>query len=113
MLRVEPVEGPLDLVPVSNAPHVVDAGLGLVDGIDLDLDGASPAPARLVEAAVDEETMEPGVEPVRVAKPGQVSPGTYQRVLDRVARELRVPKDEARGRVQPRSRRRGEHGEGV
>ena len=57
--------------------------------------------------------MEPGIEPVRITKPGQVPPGSHQRVLDRVARELRVPKDEARGRVQPRSRRRGEHGEGV
>ena len=106
-LRVEAVQGPLDLVPVRDAADVVGAGLGLVDGVDLDLDGAAPAPARFVEAAVHEESMEPGVEPVRVTKPGQVPPGPHQRVLDRVARELRVPKDEARGRVEAGSQRRG------
>ena len=47
--------------------------------------------------------MEPGVEPVRVTKPGQVPPGAHQGVLDRVARELAVPEDEARGRVQARA----------
>ena len=52
--------------------------------------------------AVDEQSVEPGVEPVRVTKPGQVTPGANEGVLDRVARELRVPEDEARGRVQPR-----------
>ena len=44
-------------------------------------------------------------------KPGEVLPGAHQGVLDRVARELAVPEDEARGRVQPgtppsRARRR-------
>ena len=48
--------------------------------------------------------MEPGVEPVGLAKPGQVTPRPHQRVLDRVARELRVPKDEARGRIVVRPR---------
>ena len=43
----------------------------------------SPGPAAstastvgLVEAAVDEEPVQPGVEPVRVTKPGQVPPGS-------------------------------------
>ena len=45
--------------------------------------------------------MEPGIEPVRITKSGQVPPGSHEGVLDRVARELRVPQDEARGRVQP------------
>ena len=49
--------------------------------------------------------MQPGVEPVRVAKARQVAPGPDERLLDRVARELRVPKDEASGRVQPREGR--------
>ena len=74
---------------------------GLVDGLDLDLDGAPAAPASFVEAAVHEESVEPGIEPVRVTKPGQVPPGSNEGVLDRVARELRVPQDESRGRVQP------------
>ena len=44
---------------------------------------------------------------------GQVPPGAEQRVLDRVARELRVPEDEASRGVQPRDGRPDEHGEGV
>jgi hypothetical protein len=57
--------------------------------------------------------VEPGIEPVRITKSGQVPPGSHQGVLDRVARELRVPEDEARGRVQAGSSRRREHGKGV
>src|SRR6478752_10592488 len=57
--------------------------------------------------------MEPGVEPIRVPKARQIAPGPDQSLLDRVARELRVPKDEASGRVQPREGRVDESGEGV
>ena len=57
--------------------------------------------------------MEPGIKPVRVAQTGQVAPGADERFLDRVARELRVPEDEAGRRVQPREGRVDELGEGV
>ena len=57
--------------------------------------------------------MQPGLEPVRVAKTRKVAPGADESLLDRVARELRVPKDETRGRVQPREGRVDESGEGV
>ena len=57
--------------------------------------------------------MQPGVEPIRVAETGQVAPGADECLLDRVARELRVPKDQASGRVQPREGRVDESGEGV
>jgi uncharacterized protein len=57
--------------------------------------------------------MEPGIEPVRIAETGQVAPGADQRFLDRVARELRVPEDEAGRRVQPREGRVDELREGV
>ena len=57
--------------------------------------------------------MQPGIEPVRVTKTGQVAPGADQAVLDRVARELRVPDDEAGGRVQPRKPNVEQRGEGV
>ncbi len=57
--------------------------------------------------------MQPGVEPVRLAKPGQIPPGSDHRLLDGVARELRVPEDESGSRVQPREARIEELGEGV
>ena len=101
LLRVEAGERPLDQVAVRQVAGVVAGDRRFVDGVDVDLDRPPASPAGLVEAGVHEEAVEPGIEPVRVTKPGQVPPGAHQGVLDRVARELRVPEDEARGRVQP------------
>src|SRR6185369_362558 len=72
----------------------------------------SPAPGD-VETRIDGQAMEPGVEPIRVPKAGQGATCPDQRLLDRVARELRVPEDEACGRVQPRECRVDESGKGV
>ena len=78
VLRVEADERPLDEVTVGQVAGRVGAR-GLVDGLDLDLDGAAPSPAGLVEAAVHEESMEPGIEPVRDhearAGPARLAPG--------------------------------------
>ena len=71
-------------------------------GSQLDLDDPAASPRRIIEAGTDGEPVDPGVEPVGVAQPREVPPGVDQRILDRVARELRVPEDEAGGRVQPR-----------
>jgi hypothetical protein len=57
--------------------------------------------------------VEPGIEAVRIAQPGQVPPGSDEGVLDRVSRELAVPEDQAGGSVQPRDGRAGQHREGV
>ncbi len=57
--------------------------------------------------------MQPGVEPIRVAETRQVAPGADECLLDRVARELPVPEDQAGGRVQPREVDVDERGEGV
>ena len=67
----------------------------------------------MIEAGIDGQAMEPGVEPVRVAKAREVAPGADERLLDRIARELRVPEDESGGRVQPRDGQVDERGEGV
>ena len=68
---------------------------------------------RRIDAGVNGQPVEPGIEPVGVAQPGQVPPGSHHGLLDRVARELRVPEDETGGRVQPRDGRVDEHAEGV
>ena len=86
---------------------------GRIDRVSSTSIGApSPAPSE-VETGIDGQSMEPGVEPVRVAETRQVAPGADERLLDRVARELRVPEDEAGRRVQPREGRVDERGEGV
>ena len=63
--------------------------------------------------ALHGQAAEPGVEPVRVAQPGQVPPGSHHGVLDGVSRELAVPEDQAGGPVQPRDGRARKHREGV
>src|SRR4029079_4632450 len=83
-----------------------------VERCQLDLLG-TPSPAtQEVEAGIDDEPPPPGIEPVRIAETGQVPPGADEAVLDRVARELRVPDDEAGRRVQPRKRPIDARGEG-
>jgi hypothetical protein len=66
-----------------------------------------------VEARVGCQAVEPGVEPLRIAQPGKIAPGSNEGILDRVSRELTVPEDEASGRVQPREGSAGNHGKGV
>ena len=84
-----------------------------IDRIELDLDRpSSPTPGK-VEARVDGQPVEPGLEPVGITETRQVAPGADEGLLDRVARELRVPEDEASGRVQPREGRIDERREGV
>ena len=76
------------------------------------IEAASPMPSE-IETGVDGESMEPGVETIRVAQAGQIAPGSDERLLDRVARELRVPEDEASRSVQPRAGRASKHRKGV
>lgn len=110
--RVEPVERSLDEVPIGELTLIV-AAERLVVGLNFDLDGTSPTSASLIEAGIHKEAVEPRVEPVRITKSGQIAPGPHEGVLDRIARELAVPEDEARRRVHPSRRSRGKHGEGV
>ena len=111
MGRVEPSQGPVDQITIGYAVSVV--GRREIDGQNVNLDRAPPTPAGLVEAGVHEEPMQPGVEAVGITKPRQVAPRPHERVLDRVAREFAVPKDEACGTVETGRSRRCKQGEGV
>jgi len=71
-----------------------------IDGRQFDLDGPPASTAREIEAGVHRQAVQPGVEPIGIAQPGQVPPGTDEGLLDGVASELRVPKDEAGRRVE-------------
>ena len=109
---IEATQGLIHELAVRQMTRNVGRRRGIERG-DLDLDRTpSPVP-RDVETDIDGQAMQPCVEPIRVAKARQVAPSPDQRLLDRVARELRVPKDEASGRVQPREGRVDELGEGV
>jgi hypothetical protein len=84
-----------------------------MDRGQLDFDRPSPPTACDIDAGVDDELAQPGIELVRVAKRRQVSPSADEAVLDRVAGELWVPKDQPGGCVEPGDGRAGERGEGV
>ena len=111
--------------PLAEAPeHPVDElAIAEIDGCvshhrvmdrrELDLDRTSASTADEIQARVCDESMQPGVEPVGIAKSRQVPPGADESVLDRVACELGVPEDEASHLVQPHDRRAGEVREGV
>ena len=109
---IQAPEGEVHELPVGQRAGMVDGGGG-VDGVQLDLDRAPASAPGEIEAGVDGQAMDPGVEPLGIAKSRQVAPGPDQRLLDGVARELRVPEDQAGRRVQPRKRRVDELGEGV
>jgi hypothetical protein len=111
-LGLEPAESLVEKLPFGHVRgHVAAEGFG--HGRQLDLVDATATPSCEVEARVGCQSVEPGVEPIRVAQPGQVPPGSDEGILDRVSRELAVPEDEASGRVQPREGSAGDRGEGV
>src|SRR4029079_10297212 len=88
-------------------------GRGLVQVEELDI-GPMPADSSsLIDAGVDEEPVEPGVETVGIAQRGQITPGPDERVLHGVPGPFEVPEDEPRGRVQPGDRGACQLGEGV
>jgi hypothetical protein len=62
---------------------------------------------------MDEQSMEPRLEPVGIAKPDQVPPSANESLLDRIPRELAVAEDQAGRGIQPSDRRADEQLEGV
>ena len=62
-------------------------------------------------AGVDERSLEPGVEPLRIAEAGQLAPGDHQRLLHRVLGEVDVAEDAARDPEEQVPTRAGQDGE--
>src|SRR5262245_61077767 len=70
-------------------------------------------PLRLVEATVDEKSVQPGVESIRVAQRAQIAPRPYERLLDRVLGLVGIVQDQPSGAIQPRDRGGRKRGKGV
>ena len=110
--RIEPPKGLVDDLAFGYFGREIDIGCR-ANLHELDLDRSASATSDRVDAGTHEQSMEPGVEPVRVAKARQVSPGSDESVLDRVSRELAIPEDQPGRSIQPRDGRASELGEGV
>jgi len=69
--------------------------------------------ATFVRAGIDEESPEPGIKPIDVAKSWELSPCMDERFLDGVLGPLSVPKDQAGDRIETVTRRGREDLEGI
>lgn len=85
----------------------------VVEGRELDFEESAAALPSDVEAGVDGQSVEPGTQPARVPKAAQVLPCPKRRLLDRIAREVRVTEDQPGRRVQSREVPADEHAEGL
>ena len=69
--------------------------------------------ARLADAGADEESGAARLEAVGIAERGELPPGSDERFLDGVLRQVGVSQDQPGGRIEPVDRGGRERGEGV
>jgi succinyl-CoA synthetase beta subunit len=113
-LGLEPEEAALDLVAVGDSGRVIGRDRAAQRNVvKLDLDPVTPQSAGLVDARANEESMQPGIEAIRVAERGQIAPGPDERVLHGVGGLFRIPEDQPGGGIQPGDRGACQLGEGV
>src|SRR5262245_7732190 len=84
LFRLEAGERPVELVARREEVGPVRQP-DVQDRFELDLGHAASTPAGEIETGVDSQSMEPGLELVRVSQTRQVAPGAHQRLLDRIA----------------------------
>ena len=96
----QPPEPAFELVPVGDRQELVGRRRS-VDRQHPKVGHATPFPARLADADVDQELLEPRVEPVRIAERPQVTPGDHQRVLEGILGPIDVAEDPLCDREQP------------
>ncbi len=98
LVGLKSAESPLQLVPIGNRTRVVADGW--LERERSHLQRPAPQLPTLVGTGVDQQAMEPGVEPIRIAQRGKLTPRANERFLDRVLRQVRRPKDQASDRIQ-------------
>ena len=94
-------EPAVELVPVADGEHVVACGRSVIDGEHPQIRGPATLARRLGDADVDEQALEPRIEPVRIAEALQVTPGDHQRVLEGILGPIDVAQDPLGDREQP------------
>jgi hypothetical protein len=112
LIRRKPSEAAFEAVAVLDRHRLVRSSRP-IDREDADVRVPCPPAARLGVAGVDEQALEPGVEAVRIAEAGQLSPGDHQRLLHSVLGPSDVPEDPLGDRHEPVTVRPGQDGEGL
>ena len=92
LLRRKPPEATVQLVAIVDPEKLVDGGRCVRLEQD-DIGREVPAPSRLGVAGVDEDPVEPCLEPIEVAQGGEVPPDLDEGYLDRVLGEVGVAQD--------------------
>ena len=92
-------EGPLELVVIGKLPVVVSARRRLEAGAE-DFSGATPVAPRQVATGIDQQPMQPGLEPIRLAQAAKVAPATHDGVLGGVLGGRSVAEDPVGDRKQ-------------
>ena len=89
---VEATEAPVELIPVVDVEKVV-AGHREVERQDVEVRDPAAFALCLGEAGANDQPMQPGVEAVRIAESGQVTPGDHQRFLNGILGPVDVAED--------------------
>jgi hypothetical protein len=95
LLRPKPPEAAIQLVAVVDGQKLVAGGPGVRVELD-DIGREVPVASGLGVAGVDENPMEPRLEPIEVAKGGELAPHLDEGHLDRVLGEVGVAQDPVR-----------------
>ena len=88
----EPAEPAFEQVPIDHGNELVRRRRS-VDRQDPEVLGAATLSRRLRDADMDQEAGQPGIEPVRIAEPSEVTPGDHQRVLEGILGPVDVTED--------------------
>ena len=112
MARIEAPERRVQELAVGKRTRVVGHAEG-VDRSELDLDRAPTTVSDEIETGMDRQSVQPGVEAIRITEPGQIAPRTDQALLDRILGQVRVAEDQTGGCVQPPKGAIDQLGEGV
>jgi hypothetical protein len=91
-IRLEPAEAAIELISVADGQELIRR-CRAVDREDEQVRDPLALPAGFGNADIREQTVDPGVEPVRIAEARQVTPGDHQRFLQGVLGPVDIPED--------------------
>ena len=95
----EPTEPAVELVAIGQGQEIVRCGR-VVEREHVEVRDPPALPPGFGDADVREESVDPGVEAVRIAEVRQVPPGDHQRVLQGILGPIDIPEDPIRDRVE-------------